>query len=113
MGTGGWTADLRLRQQDVGLIEELHRELCSLRVARQEIKEAEYWTRAGASLRARTAWEEDAKQARRVAVRRRNRLLGSLTNERRLFEVGRVAYALNHTHEHVVGGGEPVLDPEW
>ena len=44
---------------------------------------------------------------------RRNRLLGSLTNERRLFEVGRVAYALNHTHDNVVGGGEFVIDADF
>ena len=112
-GLGGWTADLRLRTQDVGVIDDLHRELVSLRVALQEIKEAQYWIDAGATLSARTEWEEEAKQERRVAVRRRNRLLDSLCDERRLFEVGRLAYALNHTHDNVVGGGEFVIDEEF
>jgi hypothetical protein len=113
IGIGGWTAHLRLRLQDVGLIDELHRELVSLRVALKEIKEAQYWIDAGATLATRTEWEEDAKRERKVAVRRSKRLVKSLCNERRLFEVGRLAYALNHTHDNVVGGGETVLDPEW
>ena len=61
----------------------------------------------------RSSWESRSKVARREEVRTRNRLLASICDEDRLVEVGRLEFALSHTYDNVVGGGEFVDDPEF